>query len=372
MQTYLPPGWITQLDPNGRTFFVHTPTGQTQWEFPAGNNVTIVNTPQEGLYPVAPGRLANDPLSRAMGMNQMQYGGSGGWAPTPNVECNIPGLEKLVVVQDLFVKEDIRQWPVPQECCCWSSKRYKVLNEQGNRVYNAVEESDTCCRWCCAPHHALKVAFTDEYGKQVALLDRPFRCNGCCPACFSCCRFRATVAMGDDQKIRSFIYQPTGGGGFKPTYNFYTGEDINIEMGDEAIARLQETAVVEGPWCCFGGFFESNFVVRSPGEDPLQSQVYGNITRVGTKDLKNAAREFLTDDCNNKIDFDTAADPQMRATMMANMVLLDFMFFENEGLFDCGFEDGGVFCSVHPCDCYCYGCLCPCVIKCNSNSGGGD
>jgi len=142
-------------------------------------------------------------------------------------------------------------------------------------------------------------------------------------------------------------------------------------MGNEAIATLQNTAVVEGPQCCFGGFFESDFVVRGPGKDPSKSQVYGKITKVGTKDLKSAARELLTDADNFKIAFDNAADPQMRATMMANMVLLDYMFFENEGLFDCGFENGGVYCSLHPCDCYCYGCLRPCVLKCSSGGGGG-
>jgi len=369
MSAQLPPGWIVQNDPaSGRTFYVYTPTGVTQWEYPTGIPAPT-GAAQASMNPQAAGPLANDPLSNALGLNEVQ----GGWMPTPQVACDIPGLEKLIVVKDLFVKQDIQALEALSGGCCEFNNKYKVLNENGNLVYNALEESETCCRCCCAPHHTLKVSFTDENGKQVALLDRPFKCTGCCPAIFSCCRSRATVAMGDDQKIRSFIYQPSGGGGFRPSYNFYSGENINIEMENAEIETLQNTAVVEGPQCCFGGFFESDFVVRSPGEDPSQSQIYGNITKVGTKDLASAARELLTDADNFKIDFDPAADPQMRATMMANMVLLDFMFFENEGLFDCGFENGGVFCSVRPCDCYCYGCLCPCVLKCNSNDcQGGD
>lgn len=320
------------------------------------------------MNPVAPGPLANDPLSNAMGMNQVQ----GGWMPTPNVACNIPGLEKLVVVQDLYVKQDIQALEALSGGCCEFNNKYKVLNENGNLVYNAVEESETCCRCCCAPHHTFQVAFSDENGKQVALLDRPFKCTGCCPAILPACRSRATVAMGDDQKIRSLMYQPRGGGGFRPTYNFYTGENIEIDMEDYEIESLTQTAVVEGPQCCFGGFFESDFVVRTPGPDPSQSQVFGNITKEGTRDLKSAARELLTDADNFKLNFDNAADAQMRATMMANLVLLDFMFFENEGLFDCGFENGGLFCSIRPCDCYCYGCLCPCVLKCNTNDFKGE
>merc|ERR1719419_985050 len=283
------------------------------------------------MNPAAPGSFANDPLSNALGLNQAP----GGWIPTPNVECSIPGLEKLVVVEGLFVKQDIEALEALSGGCCEFNNKYKVLDEQGNLVYNALEQSGACCRCCCAPHHTLTVAFADENGKQVALLDRPFKCTGCCPACFSCCRSRATVVMGDDQKIRSFIYQPTGGGGFKPTYNIYTGEDINIEMENEAIARLQQTAVIEGPKCCFGGFFESDFVVRSPGENPSESLVYGNITKVGTSSLKDAARELLTDADNFKMNFSNEADPVLRASMMAQLVLLDFMFFENEGLFDC-------------------------------------
>jgi len=365
--TQLPPGWITQVDnASGRTFYVYTPTGQTQWDLPTGNNLPVASTVpapmnvQAPMNPPAPGPLANDPLSKAMGLNKVP----GGWVPTPNVECSIPGLEKLVVVEGLFVKQDIEAMEALTGGCCEFNNKYKVFNEQGNLVYNALEKSGFCCRCCCGPHHTLTVAFTDENGKQVALLDRPYKCTGCCPACFSFCRSRATVAMGDDQKIRSFMYQPVGGGGFKPTYNFYTGEDINIEMDNDAIARLEQTAVVEGPQCCFGGCFESDFVVRSPWED----QVYGNITKVTKWDVKSAARELLTDADNFKIDFDNAADPQMRATMMANMVLLDLMFFENEGLYKCGTNDDGkgCWCSIRPCDCYCYGLLCPCVFKCNS------
>lgn len=366
----LPAGWISQLDPaSGRTFYVYTATGQTQWDFPTAVPAPPPQGAQAPINPTAPGRLANDPLSNAMGLNQAP----GGWMPTPQgVACNIPGLEKLVTVQDLFVKQDIQALEALSGGCCEFNNKYKVLNQDGHLVYNAVEESGACFRCCCAPHHSFKVAFTDENGKQVALLDRPFKCTGCCPALLPCCRSRATVAMGDDQKIRSLIYQPGGGGGFKPTYNFYTGENITIDMPDAAIKNsLLQSAVVEGPWCCFGGFFESDFVVRSPGEDPSKSHVYGNITKEGTKDLKSAARELLTDADNFKINFSAEAEPLMRATMMANMVVLDFMFFENEGLFDCGFEDGGVFCSVRPCDCYCYGCLCPCVLKLNTKDCQG-
>jgi len=202
------------VDPaSGKTRYVHTPTGQTQWDFPTGNNVPVEKTPQAPIYPEAPGQFANDPMSRLLGLNEVK----GGWVQTPDVACDIPGLEKLVVVQDLFVKQDIQALEALSGGCCEFNNKYKVLNEQGNLVYNAVEESGTCCRCCCAPHHTLKVAFTDENGKQVALLDRPFKCTGCCPAFLSCCRSRATVAMGDDQKIKSFIYQPFGGGGFKPT-----------------------------------------------------------------------------------------------------------------------------------------------------------
>jgi hypothetical protein len=370
MSQQLPPNWITQLDPaSGRTFYVYTPTGQTQWEYPTGIPLPPAGGAQAPTNPRAPGTLANDPLSNALGMNQVQ----GGWMRTPQMKCSIPGLEKLMAVQDLYVKQDIQALEALSGGCCEFNNQYKVLNENGHLVYNAVEESDACFRCCCAPHHTLKVMFSDENGKTIAMLDRPYRCTGCCPALLPCCRSRATVTMGDDKKVRAMIYQPGGGGGFKPTFNLYTGENINIEMESADIENnLLHQGVVEGPWCCFGGFFESDFVVRTPNPDPSQSHVYGNITKEGTKDLKSAARELLTDADNFKIHFsEEDPDPLMRATMMANMVLLDFMFFENEGLFDCGFEDGGVFCALRPCDCYCYGCLCPCVLKVNSKDCQG-
>jgi len=368
----LPEGWIVQLDPaSGRNFYVYTPTGQTQWEYPQGPPVPPVQGAQAPINPTAPGTLANDPLSNALGMNQIQ----GGWMPTPNVACSIPGLEKLVTVQDLFVKQNIQALEALSGGCCEFNNKYKVLNESGNLVYNAVEESEFCCRCCCAPHHTLSVAFTDENGKTVTVLDRPFKCTGCCPALLPCCRSRATVAMGDDMKVRSLLYQPSGGGGFRPSFDIFTGENISIDMENDAIENsLTKTAVVEGPKCCFGGFFESDFVVRSPGENPSESLVYGNITKVGTASLKDAARELLTDADNFKMNFSNETDPVLRASMMAQLVLLDFMFFENEGLFDCGFEEGGLYCKLHCCDCYCYGCLCPCSLKCNTKDcqeGGG-
>jgi len=292
----------------------------------------------------------------------LQTDTSGGWMPTPQMACDIPGLEKLMVVHDLYVKQDIQALEALSGGCCEFNNKYKIFNESGQLVYNATEESDACCRCCCAPIHTMTIHFTDENNKEVATMDRPFKCSGCCPHCFECCNQRATVAMGDDRKIRTMLHQPIGGGGFRPTVNIVKGvTDIEADPTEGEIVGL-----FEGPKCCFGGFFESTFAVRTPGERET-AKVVGTIVKEGTKDFKSAARELLTDADNFKMHFEPDLDPEMRATMMAGQVLLDFMFFENEGLFDCGFENGGWYCSIRPCDCYCYGCVIPCVLKLNTN-----
>jgi hypothetical protein len=135
-------------------------------------------------------------------------------------------------------------------------------------------------------------------------------------------------------------------------------------------------AKVEGP-CIFGGCSElccpSSFPVSSMQPDQLNTQLktgdLAEITKKAPQGLAQAAREALTDSDTYTLQFkDNKLAPQQKAMMLSSLVLVDYMFFEQDnGMCSC--ENNKLKITLF--ECYCLGCLCPCNIVLDGNSGGG-
>ena len=67
---------------------------------------------------------------------------------------------------------------------CWEYKNhYRVLDEFGNHLMLAKEESTCMDRWCCDNMRPFSMSIVDNYENEVLKFDRPLRCMGCCCNC---------------------------------------------------------------------------------------------------------------------------------------------------------------------------------------------
>ena len=212
-------------------------------------------------------------------------------------------------------------------------------------------------------------------------------CTGECPkpciGCFACgekCRDGGTLYAGDrtgkpgsgdrdTAKLLGEVVQPPGGGGFKPVMQMMERADP-----DDPKAETTLFAAVKGP-CCTGGLAamctESIFAMGAVSPDmtndssKLHSANFGDfatITKLKPAGLGQGVRELFTDSDLFDVKF-TAKDitPQQKANVLAQMIQLDYMFFERDNDVCNRTDDGGTYISC--CNCFVYGCVCPCGIK---------
>lgn len=279
------------------------------------------------------------------------------------------------------------------------------------------EESDTCSRCCCKPGHSVFVKFylvgkdapELKPGQKVDWSYEPsgspfmtFEREGCdccftgacpkpCIGCFACsesCQEHGTLHAGEltgtpgdakgkreRTKLLGESVQPPGGGGFKPIMQMMDRAD-----SDDAEGKTELFAATRGP-CLTGGLgklcFESVFGIASVAPDmkddstKLHTASFGDfatITKLKPQSLGQGARELFTDSDLFDVKFlGKEISPQQKAIVLGQMVHLDYMFFERDNDICNRTDDGGVFISF--CNCFVYGCVCPCGIQ--LGGGGG-
>jgi len=263
---------------------------------------------------------------------------------------------------------------------------------------------DCCCRICCSPRHPALLKFylaTDPYDPgdctccgslcwHNADLTEPneeagafmtLERFGCCQrfancfVCCECCQDEMRMHEGNvgqpgdagslpDDKVLVYGKVPIGGGGCTPTVELFKkapGQKITAETPGEMVA------VVEGPMC-FGGckdfLCDTEFTI---------STTHGLAADLGkiTKKTPSGCSEWCMACCSTAdtynlwlTDSGKAMPPADKAMYLAEMVHLDYMFFEQDK-FPCEMQRQGdvTWCNFLMCLCYCYGCLCP--IKCS-------
>lgn len=303
----------------------------------------------------------------------------------------------------------IVQRPSFTEALCPSFERSNIYDvfdaASGAHLFYAKERSDCGPRICCSPQHALFVEFKLATGVHpmaamdvdidqlptVMTMERegcsctPAFCKpglGCC-ALMNVCKdgmflHAGPLHSGPDDPLKpgqtrtagprcvGYATQPKYGGGWSPTINV-----MERGRGENAWNSL---AKLEGP-TVFGGCIElcrsSPFTVSAMGphqlEVPIKAKVgdKGNIALLVKRkptDMAGALREMVTDADVYSLDINPQAGlaPQQKATMLASLLLADYMYFEKDTAMCDG--NGCNLCVVH-----CCGCLCPCSV----GGGGG-
>ncbi|KAJ9469805.1 Glycine-rich protein A3 [Diplonema papillatum] len=276
--------------------------------------------------------------------------------------------EKLAIKQKVSLLEvagDTMSGMIPcSEMCCERPNEYEIFDARtGQKLLHAKEDSGFCCRCWCQPSHALQLHITDAMtGQQVMVIDRPFKCATTCPAWLPFCLQEATLYTGSDPENTSAAIgeskQPTCGGFFSPQVNVSgPGQD--------------PFAVIKGPTCCFGGLTEmccdQEFkVLRGEDNDAEVAQ----ITKEKPENLSQAMTEIATDSDLFTLKFkDPSLQQNQKLTLLSSVLLLDYMFFEQNQPFEC--NPGGE-CSVTCCNMYLCGMLIPCKCSCGGGEDGGE
>lgn len=321
-------------------------------------------------------------------------------------------VEVLSRMDSFFIQQRVRMGEA-LTCGCWEQVNvYDVFDHETNkRIMIIEEESDDWSRFCCSPDHSVMVKFylvgddapELQPGAKVDWSYKPSGdafmtferegcdccCTGPCPkpwiGCFACgegCRQTGALYAGslegkpgekmgqrERTKLLGETVQPFGGGGFRPVMQIMDRDnDYDVE------GKTSMFSAVRGP-CLFGGCaalcFDFDFSIAKADESmkedckTIHKQNFGDfasITKIKPKSLAQGAREFFTDSDLFDVKFNAKeVTPQQKANILAQMVHLDYMFFENDSDMVERTDDGGTF--IRFFNCYCYGCACPCGIK---------
>ncbi|KAK7603528.1 hypothetical protein V9T40_003527 [Parthenolecanium corni] len=249
----------------------------------------------------------------AMNMNG-QFGTADGWMGLPaQIPANCPpGLQYLTTIDQLFVKQKVEL--LEAFIGFETNNKYTIKNNQGNKVFYAVEDNDCCTRNCCGGMRSFEMKVFDSSKNEIIRFDRDFRCDSCW---FPCCLQELKVSSPPGHLI----------GSVEQTWSICTPEfDIKNESG-------QCVLKIEGPICRYGICGDVEFKVLSKDK----SAVVGKIS----KQWSGFARELFTDSDFFGISFPIDLDVRMKAVMLGACFLIDFMYFEktrnqeNDGLGMC-------------------------------------
>jgi len=338
------------------------------------------------------------PVEFGAGLKVMQPNMTGTDA-VPLIDGQTAGI--LQAINSFTIKQRVRWGEAITQGCIEQSNVYDIYDAtNGNHVFVAVERSEDCARCCCAPTHSLFVEIKTTAGMQgVEGMDRgqlmgfqtamtmeregcfnkPFL--GCC-ICSDMCKndmylhagaLDPSIEVGQagatHDKCIGHTTQPKCGGFFTPT--------INIMDRAAGQGEFSALAKVEGP-CFFGGCSElccdSQWNVSRMTPETWDEKInlgdMAIITKKKPDGMASALREMATDSDTFTMEFKPEAQltPQQKATMIASLLLVDYMFFEQDnGMLSC--NSGTV--KITLCETYCCGSLCPWNITLGGQGGEG-
>ncbi|XP_065179720.1 phospholipid scramblase 1-like [Sycon ciliatum] len=228
------------------------------------------------------------------------------WMPRPeeSAPSNCPqGLEYLLLIDQLLVHQKIELLELMTGF--ETENKYVVKNSLGQQVYYAKEVSDCATRQCCGPNRPFQMQITDNAGKEVMRLDRPFRCG------FQCCC--------ETQRPFLEVQAPPGNpiGYVKseacacvwPTF-------LLLDLNMQPILRIHTPCC--GVGCCD---CSPKYPVRS-----MDGQDVGLIQ----KQWSGLTKEMFTDADNFGVSFPMDLDVKMKGVMLGALFLIDFLFFETQ------------------------------------------
>ncbi|XP_077536245.1 phospholipid scramblase 2-like [Haemaphysalis longicornis] len=216
-----------------------------------------------------------------------------------NVVC-APGLEYLAGIDMIIVEQQLEL--AEAILGCETSNHYIAKNSVGQIIYDIRERSRCCAKLCCGPRRCFEMDMVDYRGEAVVHVIRPLRCVQCW--CFCCLQELQVQAppgtpIGFVSQRCSLCY---------PTFTVYD------RFYKPALTIVGPLCTQSLPCAC-----DVKFEVRS-----LNGVAVGTIT----KKWSGLIKEYFTDIDNFGISFPMDLDVNMKATLLATTMLIDFMFFE--------------------------------------------
>ncbi|GAU91053.1 hypothetical protein RvY_03382-1 [Ramazzottius varieornatus] len=250
--------------------------------------------PPPGLPIVMAGRHAH--------MQQPAAASSGQWhfmpAPHPVPGCP-PGLEYLMTLDQIHVRQKVHM--IESFIAFEKANKYMVVNAEGQFMYLAAEMQDYVSQSCFGKERPFEMGVYDHMQRQVMHIARPWACQACYCACFGLQRMEVQAPPGNPI---GFIEQEFSIVGI-PKYRI-------LNARHEIVLRVQ------GPWMPCGG--NVDFQVTTPDGKTVVGQV--------TKQWSGFLQEYMTDADNFAISFPLGLDVNVKATLLAMCILIDFNHFE--------------------------------------------
>eukprot|EP01062_Namystynia_karyoxenos_P080547 TRINITY_DN8692_c0_g3_i1.p2 TRINITY_DN8692_c0_g3~~TRINITY_DN8692_c0_g3_i1.p2 ORF type:complete len:298 (+),score=99.27 TRINITY_DN8692_c0_g3_i1:95-988(+) len=277
------------------------------------------------------------------------------------------GHDRLNGVSNIIVKQKVT---MAEAVCpmCEQSNIYETFDAHtGQGLFLVEEDSGCCCRVFCNPAHKLNLKFFPMSGGgqgQKARKEsenaemqvfRPFKCAGPCPALMGFCQQEMTMYHGAYEEEERADPANRLGSAKEPCLGGCLAPKMEVQN-----AAGGELAVVKGPSCCFGGLTEC-CCDQEFNVDFADGQS-GRIVRQRPEDLKGAATTLFTDSDTFALELPAEMAAQDKAAMLGTLLLLDYMFFEQDRPWECA--DGGLKFTC------CYWYLCGAVVPCKVKCGG--
>ncbi|XP_003742678.1 phospholipid scramblase 2 [Galendromus occidentalis] len=228
-----------------------------------------------------------------------------GPAPPPiGVNPGEGPLGYLAAVDQLLIKQEIHLVEVVANV--QTNVKFDILNNQGQLVYRAEENSEFCQRNCGGPARGFTIFIKDLMGSDVIALRRDCRCCGCC---FPCCCLQEMI-----------VEAPPGYcvGRIKEDWTFCTPSFTIRDERDEAVYKVSSR-------CCPGAKgLHINSDVHFKVEDVTSSHEIGHIV----KEWGGVIQEIYTRATNFNVSFPMHLCVQHKAILLSVAFLLNFMYFQ--------------------------------------------
>ncbi|XP_036752264.2 phospholipid scramblase 2-like [Manis pentadactyla] len=210
-----------------------------------------------------------------------------------------PGLEYLTQINQLLICQHFD----PLEVLRYfeTSKKYEVMNNQGQRIYFAEEKSNCFLRHFCGPTRPFTMTIYDNVGRDVITMHKALRCSCCCS---KACLQKLKVEAPPGETI-GYVYQY-----FHPFLSMFKIKNENKE----------DVMKIRGPCVVSSCLKDLNFNLLSLDEE----MIIGKIS----KQLPGFMRELVINADKFGIQFPFDLDVKIKALMLGAGFLIDYMYFE--------------------------------------------
>ncbi|XP_048956070.1 phospholipid scramblase 1-like isoform X1 [Canis lupus dingo] len=210
-----------------------------------------------------------------------------------------PGLEYLTQINQLLVCQRFDLLEVLS--CFETSKKYEVMNNQGQRIYFAEDRSNCFLRYLCGPSRSFTITIYDNIGRDVITVHKALRCSCCWRNCYL---QKLKVEAPPGEKI-GYVYQY-----FHPLWPMFKIKNANKE----------DIMKIRGPCVVSSCLTDLNFNLLSLDEEIVIGKI-SNTWAGFIRELSINADKF-------GIQFPLDLDVKIKALMLGASFLIDYMYFE--------------------------------------------